>query len=244
MITTKNKKKPPPIMNHNSFQLSILNPCQEEWKQMIPQENGRHCAHCSKLVIDFTQMSDKEISDLFKNSHERICGKLTKKQTQKIYYSYSEEKRTRFHLPRIAASWLLVSWLSLSPTVNAQKLKPEITEQVAKNTANNQTQTPRILKGTVIDAENKEPLISVEIYIDSNIHSSSDFDGNFILNIPDNIPNQTEIVFRYLGYESQKISINSIDFSKPLNIQLKEEIHLLGEVIIKSKGFRRKNKYK
>ncbi len=221
-------------MKTNLFQLSIPSPCQEDWNQMTPQGENRHCQKCSTLIIDFTKMSDKEITDFFENNHGKVCGRINKKQTQKIYYDYSEEKRISFHLPRIAVSWLLVSWLSLSPAVNAQELKPAITEQVAKNTTKNQTQDSIILKGTIVDAQDMEPLMSVEIYLDTNLISHTDLDGNFVLNLPENLPKKSKIIIKYPWYESQKIPIRTIDFSKPLNIQLKEDLIIVGKVIIKT----------
>lgn len=207
-------------MNPESFQLSIPTPCQEDWNQMIPEGNNKHCQKCSTLIVDFTQMSDREIKDFFENHQGRICGRMTKRQTEKIYSSYSEEKTTSFYLPRIAASWLLVSWLSLSPTVNAQELKPEMTEQVSKGATDNQTVTPRILKGIVIDTENNEPLTSVEIYIDTNLISKTDLDGNFTLEIPDNISDTSTVIFSFGGFKSQLITLDKINFRKPLSIQM------------------------
>ena len=33
----------------------IPEPCHENWNKMTPQEQGRHCAVCSKVVVDFTK---------------------------------------------------------------------------------------------------------------------------------------------------------------------------------------------
>lgn len=211
-------------MSRESFQLSIPTPCQEDWNQMIPEGNNKHCQKCSTLIVDFTQMSDREITDFFENPQGRICGRLTTKQIQKIYHNYTEEKTTTFRLPRIAASWLLVSWLSLSPTINAQELKPEITEQVSKEENNHQSVTSRTLKGTVIDAKYKEPLIGTAITIENTERGTiSDFDGNFELEIPDNIPSDSRILFRGLSYEDVYVAINSIDFSQSFNVVMKED---------------------
>lgn len=57
----------------------INNPCPEKWTDMTPDGNGRFCAKCSKIVIDFTKKTSQEIID-FLNSRigEDICGKLPK----------------------------------------------------------------------------------------------------------------------------------------------------------------------
>lgn len=232
-------------MFQNTLQLSIPDPCHEDWNQMTPQENGRYCTQCSKVLTDFTQMSDQEIIQFFENNTENVCGRLTKTQTQKIYYHYLEENKSNFYLPRIAASWLLVSWLSLSPNVNAQDLKPERTEQLLTDTTSNQPSAPRILRGTVFDTKPKEPLIGTSIIFENTERGTiSDIDGKFELEIPANIPLNTNIVFKFVEYDDVYIPINTIDFSKELEIVMKKQIinHLdvvvCGRVLIDKKHIR------
>jgi hypothetical protein len=38
-------------------QLHIDSPCHEDWSRMTPTERGRHCAKCSKEVLDLTKSS-------------------------------------------------------------------------------------------------------------------------------------------------------------------------------------------
>jgi xanthosine utilization system XapX-like protein len=58
---------------------SIKNPCPEKWEGMTPDEQGRFCGKCSKIVIDFTKKTTQEIIDfLTERKGEDICGKLRK----------------------------------------------------------------------------------------------------------------------------------------------------------------------
>ena len=45
---------------NNTFQNQskpiIPNPCHEDWNKMTPEDKGRHCSVCDKVVIDFTKM--------------------------------------------------------------------------------------------------------------------------------------------------------------------------------------------
>lgn len=43
---------------------------------MQPTENGRHCAHCCKTVVDFTEMSDEAIISYVTERPSGICGRL------------------------------------------------------------------------------------------------------------------------------------------------------------------------
>ncbi len=64
-------KKPQPI------QISIPQPCHEDWNKMTPTEQGRFCNACQKCVVDFTGFTDKQLYDFF-NVHkgQKICGRF------------------------------------------------------------------------------------------------------------------------------------------------------------------------
>jgi hypothetical protein len=57
--------------------LKIETPCHEDWTKMSPNKEGRHCGLCDKTVIDFTVMSQEEITNyLTHNSKAQICGRI------------------------------------------------------------------------------------------------------------------------------------------------------------------------
>src|SRR5881397_1773271 len=58
------------------IQLSIPEPCHEDWNKMTPGEKGRFCESCQKTVIDFTNMSDRQIAEHFKKQDGPVCGRF------------------------------------------------------------------------------------------------------------------------------------------------------------------------
>lgn len=56
--------------------ITIPQPCHENWNKMTPQEKGRHCAVCDKVVKDYTGMSDDEILANLKQSSAEVCGRI------------------------------------------------------------------------------------------------------------------------------------------------------------------------
>jgi hypothetical protein len=66
--------------------ISIENPCQENWDEMQPDQAGtrRFCANCRKNVVDFTLMSDRQIVDFFKKpSNQSACGRFLSDQLER-----------------------------------------------------------------------------------------------------------------------------------------------------------------
>ncbi|KUJ63386.1 hypothetical protein AR687_04365 [Flavobacteriaceae bacterium CRH] len=66
-------------------QITIPEPCLENWDEMTTNENGRFCLSCSKTVIDFTSMLPNEVQHFFiQNQNKKICGRFKKSQLDSL----------------------------------------------------------------------------------------------------------------------------------------------------------------
>jgi hypothetical protein len=59
--------------------ITIPTPCHEDWNNMTPKDQGRHCGSCAKTVVDFTTWQPQEILLHFK-SNKNVCGRFTADQ--------------------------------------------------------------------------------------------------------------------------------------------------------------------
>ena len=55
--------------------ISIPSPCHQSWQQMEERESGRYCTSCTKIVIDFTKMTNAEILDYLAGA-KNVCGRF------------------------------------------------------------------------------------------------------------------------------------------------------------------------
>src|SRR5258706_5192563 len=63
------------------LQLSIPTPCHENWDNMTPVARGKFCGSCQKQVMDFSNMSDREIAQFFKKPPTgSVCGRFMNEQ--------------------------------------------------------------------------------------------------------------------------------------------------------------------
>ena len=60
--------------------MSMPNPCREDWGQMEKRDGGRFCMNCRQTVIDFTQMTDKELFNYFALQQTITCGRFNTNQ--------------------------------------------------------------------------------------------------------------------------------------------------------------------
>lgn len=63
------------------MRISIPKPCHENWNDMTPEQQGAFCNVCSKVVVDFSVMSDDEVIAYLQNKHsEKTCGRFRASQ--------------------------------------------------------------------------------------------------------------------------------------------------------------------
>ena len=62
--------------------IAIPEPCHENWNSMTPREQGRHCASCDKVVVDFRNSTKEEIIDQIEAANGKTCGRFKMNQVQ------------------------------------------------------------------------------------------------------------------------------------------------------------------
>ena len=124
-------------------------------------------------------------------------------------------------------------------TVAAQSVKPDSTANPPVHTAKRDDvkvvdlsdgcASPVVVRGMVIDEENKEPVIGAAVFIDgTNKGVATNIDGQFALKVP----SDTSLVISYIGYEKQKVHVSSLLRSEDNVIILKSDgRQLTGEVV-------------
>ena len=93
----------------------------------------------------------------------------------------------------------------------------------------------RIIKGTVRDAETKEPLIGVSVILKgTSTGISTDATGKFSIRVPGN---NSVLVFSYLGYKPQQVTVGA---SNELQISMQAAADQLNEVVVIGYGVQKK----
>src|SRR4051812_10475679 len=79
------------------LQISIPEPCHENWQNMTPSDQGRFCNACAKTVVDFSMMSDHEVLSYFSTvSNEKVCGRALSTQLHREIKMPREPKKKLF----------------------------------------------------------------------------------------------------------------------------------------------------
>ena len=122
-------------------------------------------------------------------------------------------------MPMTAAAQAVKSDSTANPPVQTTKKAPIKVVDLSDSCA-----SPVIVRGMVIDEENKEPVIGAGVFIDgTNKGIATDIDGQFALKVP----SDTSLVISYIGYEKQKVRVSSLLRSENNVIILKTDGNLL-----------------
>ncbi len=91
------------------------------------------------------------------------------------------------------------------------------------------TASARTVTGSVLDAANNEPLIGATIMpIGGGQGTAADIDGNFTLNIPDNVK---QVTVSYVGYKTKTVAVTN-----PLRVYLESTSTNLDDVVVIAYG--------
>ncbi|MCL9804327.1 carboxypeptidase-like regulatory domain-containing protein [Flavobacterium amniphilum] len=175
------------------LQLSIPEPCHENWVKMTPVEKGKFCAACQKNVIDFSKSTDREIINAYQKD-KNLCGRFLNTQLDRELIIPKERKS-------VWLASLFFGMISLFDTkVNAQE-KPKTEQTDAKNlnsgksTTEIKTQNERkTITGIVSDATG--PIPGANIIVQGTTRGvQSNFDGTYSINAEEG----ERLVYSFMG---------------------------------------------
>ena len=124
-------------------------------------------------------------------------------------------------MPMTAAAQAVKSDSTANPPVQTTKKAPIKVVDLSDSCA-----SPVIVRGMVIDEENKEPVIGAGVFIDgTNKGIATDIDGQFALKVP----SDTSLVISSIGYYSKKVRVGSL-LSSDNNVIMLEKDAMTGLV--------------
>ena len=105
-------------------------------------------------------------------------------------------------MPMTAAAQAVKSDSTANPPVQTTKKAPIKVVDLSDSCA-----SPVVVRGMVIDAEDKEPVIGAAVFIDGTKKGVvTNIDGQFALKLPPD----TSLVISYIGYKKQKVHVSSL----------------------------------
>ncbi|WP_298348152.1 carboxypeptidase-like regulatory domain-containing protein [uncultured Dokdonia sp.] len=217
--------------------ITIPKPCHEDWAKMTPVQQGKHCAVCSKEVVDFTAFTkDALYKRVTKGDH--LCGRFRKDQLDTPIYATRDKGRSfaqaaaALLVPMAMLSVAEASGQTTSETIIMGDIAPvelpvKKYDSLGIGTLSRKQNTPQKLitiTGTVTDYNG--PLAGVTISVEGTSRNyKTDLNGNYSLNVFSG----EIITYSYLGFQNREIKVGS---QLEINVNFQKEERSLPQIIM------------
>jgi hypothetical protein len=224
-------------------QLTIPSACHEDWHTMTAADKGRFCMSCHKNVVDFTNMSDREVLQHITRSSGSTCGRFYNDQLNR---NMTIRKERQMPWLKYFFQMALPAFF-ISIKAEAQDCKKPVIEQTyrqkqLKNCTVEMLPAPEDknawkIQGKITDLENL-PLLGASVTIKGSTKgTTTDNEGNFKFILPGN--EKVTLVVSYIGFHTIEISATPsretdgpIIKMNPVQVRL-EQMVTLGLIIAK-----------
>lgn len=228
----------------STIQLTIATPCDKNWANMQPAEQGRFCNACQKNVIDFTSMNNREVYNTILKHDASICGRFNNSQLQRPIPT-DAEKKSRWH--HYFFSFLVPALLFSKQAVSQQKTGKVKATPPTCNTvtmglvANSAVLHHFTFAGVVRDAATSEIIANATVQVKNGIAGViTDTAGKFLLAAKTGQQKIT-VLISAIGFTNKEIEIaipaDGFAISGEI-ISLHRFSKTLDEVVINSGGYR------
>lgn len=177
-------------MSRLSTRISIPAPCTQNWEQMTPTAQGRHCQACQLTVVDFSSMSDAEVVAFLAQAPATTCGRFAARQLDRPLLGAAPPP-PRWRTWLAAASALTASLLTTivaraqAPAPNAPGAQPQPV-QPSRPAASPPLPTPHpvTIRGRVLELGTNNPVPFAALgFKNLGIETLSKEDGRFELEV-------------------------------------------------------------
>ena len=217
--------------------LRVASPCPMSWEKMSGDERTRFCDLCKLNVYNISEMTEREVQRLVRNSGERICGRLYKRADGTVLTRDCPVgfRAYRKRVSRFAGAALATIIGMCSVAFGQSDLKKEkVCKQIAQGKiTRTETKTElSFLKGTITDATGALiagaaiKLVNEETKKEFSVSSNEDGDYKF----SNFSPGLYTIEFSAAGFT--KYTVESLEIRKNEAIELEIVLNYSAETVI------------
>ncbi|TCD08518.1 hypothetical protein EZ449_11785 [Pedobacter frigidisoli] len=199
-------------MKNPQPQISIAEPCSQNWEEMEKRDGYNFCEACSKCVVDFTGYSNAEIIKTLANASTEVCGRLTKTQLNQLNYHLVVAPVNRNWMKYLGVLALGASIFMQNANASIPKATLEISKNIDDQKDNKKPKTVNKVNGYVL-GQDKKPLIGIRLVIpNTKYYATTDKDGKY------------EIVFKNgLNVKHNALTVQSARYSATMILDFSKE---------------------
>ena len=204
-----------------------IKPCTENWENMSPTEQGKHCQKCDKVVHEVQHLDNRTIQKKWKDNGGNLCIRIQEQRTQKILPWYSNWKYAA-----------MASVIAALTNIKESLAQVQDSIQPAKDQTVARTIDQCTVSGTVIDSLSANgpipfAFLQLELPDSTTYRAYTDLEGKFqfTLDRPLSTADSLRLKCSMMGYETADTLI-AIKEEITTEVVLGEKHFCLQETII------------
>lgn len=217
-------------------EITIAEPCKQNWDEMEKGSGFNFCAACSKNVIDFSGYTNAQIIQTLASASSTVCGRLSKSQLNQLNYHLT-------FVPVTNRNWMkYLGVLAIGASIFVQDAKAESFKTSVETFKTIQYKSddkkpviPEKIYGYIIGIDNK-PATGVKISIfDTQYSVLTDKNGRYEIVLDHKFDTtKNELIVesaRYIGF-----LVLNFSKAKQNDLKLKKaESMIMGKIIMTTK---------
>jgi len=217
-------------------EVTIAEPCLQNWDEMEKGEGFNFCKACSKNVIDFSGYTNAEIINVLANAGSSICGRLSQTQLNQLNYHLAiVPTNNRNWMKYLGVLAIGMSIFMMDARAGNLKTPIEITRGINNKTDDKKPVVPKKIYGYVIGVDNKPAAGIRLVIINTDFFALTDKNGRYEITLGDKFDvSKNQLVVDSIQYAA----FLTLDFSKEKqnNLKLKKaESMIMGKIMIAPK---------
>ena len=202
--------------------LKISKPCSENWDNMTTSKSGNYCDVCAKTVVDFSKLSQLEISKQMQKINGTVCARISQSQLDMPLINFDSSSEYKIPYSNVAASLMLATTMLAAgqPMQSENKVVlTEISQSQKRGTGEKiqEKQKPNlskpenftIFKG-IVQEDSNTPILNAQITLVTASRQFSAYsldDGTFSIKIPNDFIDDDNVIRvtynKIQGYNSE-----------------------------------------
>jgi len=171
-------------------EITIAEPCTQNWDEMEKGAGFNFCTACSKNVIDFSGYSNAQIIQTLANASSALCGRLSQSQLSQLNYHLAIVPATNRNWMKYLGV-LAIGASILTHSAEASTIRESV--EMVKSENNHQlkrTADPVILRTVYgfMFLRSKVPMVGLKLRLKgTNLTAVTDKNGRYEFKIDDNL---------------------------------------------------------
>jgi hypothetical protein len=194
-------------------EVTIAEPCLQNWEEMEKGDGFNFCNACSKNVIDFSGYTNAEIINVLANSGSSVCGRLSHSQLNQLNYHLAiVPTSNRNWMKYLGVLAIGMSIFVMDAKAHSLKTPIAITKSINSKTDDKKPVVPKKIYGYVIGADNK-PAAGIRLTIvDTKFFALTDKNGRYEIILDDKF-----------DLNNNKLAVESMRFGAVLTLNFFKE---------------------